>query len=400
MANAPPGAQAATLDIEGAYRTVPLKPDHKRYLVVFFEGFYYLDHNVPFGLASASGLQGEVADATIDILKHLWIDPAVKWVDDFTIFRFPVPSGTFFGISDGHPYSYAYDLSSVKQSIASLCIPWHKDKGQEFGDVFSYVGFEWDLPRKTVSVGDRKRLKNLAKLTSFLEEFSHSQAPKKRVERIVGSLSHLSFVYSRGCSRLPNLYDSLTAYKNDFHPRYLSSSALSDLRWWHSTLSSPQFYRSLRPKGPTHDYDIWVDASTDYGVGILWNGRWAAWHVVPGWKSEHRHIGWLEGVATEVAILFAEAMGLSGMDFLIRGDNQGVIGAFLKGACSNHLMNDSIRRSESILDLHTLSITLIYVNTKDNLADPISRGILPSADLRLPRIITLPLPISQYFYDV
>ncbi len=55
---------------------------------------------------------------------------------------------------------------------------------------------------------------------------------------------------------------------------------------------------------------------------------------------------------------------------------------------------------EGDIDLHTLSITLIYVNTKDNLADPISRGILPSADLRLPRIITLPLPISQYFYDV
>lgn len=369
--------------MEGAYRTVPTKPNHKRYLVVSFEGFFYLDHNIPFGLTSASGLQGEVADATIDILKHLLIDPAVKWVDDFTIFRFPSISGSFVGVSDGRSYTYDYDLTSVKQSIGPLNIPWHKEKGQEFGDVFTYVGFEWDLPRKTVSVCDRKRLKNLAKLESFLAEFSHSQVPKKRVEQIVGSLSHLSFVYSRGRSRLPNLYDTLTNYKNDFHPRYLSSSSLTDLRWWSTILSCPQIYRSLRPVAFTRDYGIWVDASTDYGVGILWNGRWAAWRTVPDWKGESRHIGWLEGVATELAIRFAEAMGITDADILIRGDNQGVIGSFQKGCCSNYLINDSIRRSESIFDSSRISTTLIYVNTKDNLSDPISRGILPSTDLRL-----------------
>ena len=89
MANAPLGAQAATLDVEGAYCTIPIKPDHKRYLIVHFDNLFYIDHDIPFGLASASGLQGEVADATIDIWKHLDISPAVKWVDDFSVFRFP-----------------------------------------------------------------------------------------------------------------------------------------------------------------------------------------------------------------------------------------------------------------------------------------------------------------------
>lgn len=63
-------------------------------------------------------------------------------------------------------------------------------------------------------------------------------------------------------------------------------------------------------------------------------------------------------------------------------------------------MNDCIRRSEAIFDASDLSVTLTYVNTKDNLADPISRGFLPSTSLRLPRIITLPTAIAHYFYDV
>lgn len=52
-----------------------------------------MDHNVLFGLAMSSGMQGEVADATIDIWEKVGIGPAVKWVDDFVLFRFPVSSG-------------------------------------------------------------------------------------------------------------------------------------------------------------------------------------------------------------------------------------------------------------------------------------------------------------------
>jgi hypothetical protein len=65
------------LDVEGAYCTIPMKPDHKQYPIVHFDGLFYMNHNVPFGLASASGLQGEVADATIDIWEHHKVSPAV-----------------------------------------------------------------------------------------------------------------------------------------------------------------------------------------------------------------------------------------------------------------------------------------------------------------------------------
>jgi hypothetical protein len=238
VTTAPQGAQAATLDVEGAYRTTPVKLDHKRYLIVHFDGGFYINHNTPFGLASASGLQGEVTDATINIWEYHEISPAVKWVDDFNVFHFPKPHGTFLGISDGVIHSYGYDLTSIKSLIAPLGIPWHKNKGQEFSDTFSYLGFHWDLLNKTVSLLDHKRDKYFRKVSSLISACESSQVLKPQVKSVIGTLSHITFVHCQGRSYMSNLYKWLASFLSNYIPRWISSLALSDLRWW-SSLKDP-----------------------------------------------------------------------------------------------------------------------------------------------------------------
>ncbi|OJA14702.1 hypothetical protein AZE42_13052, partial [Rhizopogon vesiculosus] len=155
----------------------------------------------------------------------------------------------------------------------------------------------------------------------------------------------------------------------------MRSSVISDLRWWFDLFDSPQPPRSLNPRPATRDYGIWVDASTGTGIGILWNGLWGAWDTREGWRDHVGHdIGWLETIAVELAICVTCLFGISTADVLIHSDNEGVIGSFRKGRCSNLASNMSIRRSEVILRSSDITITLIYVNTKDNLADPISRA--------------------------
>ncbi|GBE80134.1 hypothetical protein SCP_0213370 [Sparassis crispa] len=350
------GTQAVTLDIAGAYHMVPVKPDHKRFLVVFFLSFFYMDHNVPFGLASASGLQGEIADATVDVWESLAVSPIVKWVDDFTLFRFPCEIGPF--VEDG--FRYRYDLTYAKELIAPLCIPWHSTKDQEFANSFDYVGFHWDIAQRTVSLSERKRLKYSAHLLLFLQTYENSQVPKKEAERIIGKLSHITFVHSRGRLYMSNLYAWLRTFHTDFIPCYMRSSIISDLKWWLTELSIPFAPRSLTPHGPTRDYGIWVDASTSMGIGIIWNGHWAAWRAVDGWKVPGRDIGWLEGVAAEIAILIAYELGIRDAGILIRSDNEGVIGAFEKGRSNNAETNLCIRRSEEVFRVTGLSASLIY----------------------------------------
>lgn len=365
--------------------------------MVRFENIFYIDQNVPFGLASAAGLQGEIADATIDIWKHHKVSPAVKWVDDFNIFRFPRSDGPFFGISDGVEYRYGYDLTSIKSTIAPLGIPWHREKGQEFSDTFTYVGFFWDLPNKTVSLPNIKREKCLRRLTRFILTYENSQVPKREAQKIIGNLSHITFVHRQGLSYMTNLYNWLSDFLNDYVPRYMRSSVLTDLKWWQVLLSETHLPRSLAPREPTRDYDIWVDASTEWGIGLLWGGRWSAWRLQDGWKGPSRDIGWLEGVAVELAILATREMGVRDADILIRSDNEGVIGAFAKGRCSNFMTNLSIRRSDEVRVATGISSSLIYVNTADNLADPISRGILPPSATRFLPPIPIPSPLAAYF---
>lgn len=263
-----------------------------------------------------------------------------------------------------------------------------------------YLGFLWDVPTKTVILVERKRLKYIARLSEFLILHQDSQVSKRELQRIAGFLNHASFVIPHGRSYLSNLYSDISDYgTKDFIARFINKSTISDLKWWLKTLTGSQSPLDLSPRAPTRDYGIWVDASTGTGIGILWNQRWAFWRTAGDWRGPSRDIGWLEATAIELAIRLAYIKGIRDTDILIRSDNQGVIAAFQKGRCSNFMINLAIRRSEELLRESRLSITLVYAHTSTNLADPISRGILPSVASRLSLPPSLPPTIAPYFID-
>jgi hypothetical protein len=70
--------QAAMLDIEAVYHTIPVWPHHKHFLVVKVNRQSCINHVFPFGLATAGGVQGHVADATVNILHSLDLSPIKK----------------------------------------------------------------------------------------------------------------------------------------------------------------------------------------------------------------------------------------------------------------------------------------------------------------------------------
>lgn len=384
----PLGTLAATLDVEAAFRTVPVSPEHKPYTVVSFDGGFWLDHVHPFGCASSGGNHGEVADFTMDCWEAQDIGPGAKWVDDFVIFASP-SSGS--GTADD-PFIYPYDLAQVKEAVAPLNIPWHPTKGQDFGQTFDYVGFHWDLEDRVVSLPQEKRLKFKGRVDAFLQKYAGRRAPLEDVETLNGSLSHAAFVYPHGRSYLPSLCQFITDFDDNFQRRYPPHSLLSDLRWWSATLADPDWARPVRPRPPLCDLGIFVDASTSWGIGLIWdNGSmWDAWKLWGAWKSRSRHIGWLEAVAIELAVMSLVERGISNAHILIRSDNQGVIGAWEKGRGKNFEINLSIRRAVWLAHEHNIDLTFSYVESKENLADPISRGLLGPANQQLSSSFSLP----------
>jgi hypothetical protein len=359
----------------------------------------FIDHVFPFGLATAGGVQGNVADATVDILSSFELGPIKKWVDDHTFFRFAYCGGFMLPNGSFAPYLYHHGLAEIYKHSRPLGVPWHPLKWRDFATLFIYLGFLWNLVNHTVELPDEKREKYLKKVVSTLETIGRGgRLTCKEAMSINGTLSHVSFVIPRGRTYLANLSAFISQFGSSaskFAARYPPKSVVVDLQWWYETLSHSSPARDLSPRGPTQDIDLWVDASTDWGIGLLLGDRWNAWTLVEGWKGHGRDIGWLEAVAVELAVLTLSGLGWSNASVLIRSDNQGVIGAFRSGRSRNFQVNLCIRRVEVIAMSSNVTHVLTYVESAKNRADSISRGEVGPSASRLDSI-QLPCELSPF----
>jgi hypothetical protein len=389
VVNAPAGTEAATLDVDSAFRCCPIRPSQQQNFVVQWNGSYYIDHNAPFGATSAGGVFGRVADAKSAILTSKGLGPSKNWVDDFVFFRFPISS-------DSGLFLFSYSLSNIYILAELLGWPWKHAKTRPFNTVFKYLGFVWDLSEKTVQIPDPKKQRYLVRLEPWTAGKSFS---RKDAESVLGTLVHCSLAVPDGRSRLPALSRFTASFNfssSPFTRRIPNPSVLSDLDWWRKQLSTP-FCGSILSQPPAAStIEFWVDASTSWGIGIIFNGEWDAWKLRPGWDKDGRNIGWAEIVAIELGLLFAVHNGCSDIHFLINSDNQGVIHAIKGGRSRSSEQNLVLQRITLLLSHHKLWISSCYVPSVDNLADAPSRGIPPLDRIRAASPFQLP-PILQPF---
>lgn len=146
----------------------------------------------------------------------------------------------------------------------------------------------------------------------------------------------------------------------------------------------------FRNPPPVSTIEFWVDASSSWGIGIVFGDQWDAWKFIPGWSTDGRNIGWAEFVAIELGLLFAIHSGFSDTHFLIKSDNQGVIHAIKGGKSRSPEQNTVLQRITHLLTQHKLWISSHYVPSLDNLADPPSRGLPALHRSRSLSIFTLP----------
>ncbi|KAK2464053.1 hypothetical protein APHAL10511_003923 [Amanita phalloides] len=261
-----------TLDITKFHRTCPILPDHKLWFVVRGSKGFFIDHACPFGCSSASSSAGMISNAAVDIWEAEGVRPISKYEDDLAVFRSPIagglqPNGVII------PFSFAYDKRSALELISPLNIPWHPEKGQDFSSTFKYTGFLWDIDNRTVSLPLEKRLKFLGRVREFIASFSSSRCAVRDVMKIHGSLCHIAYVYPEGCNRLASLSNFIASFANDYEKRFPPNAVMSDLHWWLVIEGRFRPISSLALIDP----NIFVDASTSWGIGIWLDGHWEAW---------------------------------------------------------------------------------------------------------------------------
>lgn len=368
--------------------------------MVCVKGLFYIDHNHPFGLCPASSNSGQIANAIVDIWERARPGLSLfKYEDDMSALQLPDIHGH---VLKGD-FRYRYDRQTCVEPINILGAPWHEIKtGKYFEFSMVFIGFLWDLANRRVSLPETKRLKFLTRVSVLIDRILDSDPLTLLDLQIIhGSLVHICFVYPDGSSHLPTLSNFMATFKaNSFITRHASRSVKKTLLWWKNRLSDPGSFRQLKPPGPLIDLGIYVDASTSWGIGIIIQGRWHAFELVPDWKIPGHDICWLEAIALELLIYFLIQLGFNGVHLLIHSDNNGAIGAHTKGRSHNEAINLCIRRTYASTDQHLIVPTFKYIASALNPADPISRGDLGLPTERLTRSFNLPLILSSFFTNI
>ena len=121
--NAPDGTNAATLNVDSAFRCCPIAPAQQPNFVIHWNGFFYINHNVPKGATSSGGIFGRVADAMTAILASKCFGPSKNSVDDFIFFRFSTSHNPPSFLSRFHLRFVCQDSSGSQVHLLKLH-PW------------------------------------------------------------------------------------------------------------------------------------------------------------------------------------------------------------------------------------------------------------------------------------
>jgi hypothetical protein len=331
-----------------------------------------------------------LADALVAIFRSLLIYYLLRWVDDFIFFRQPrIPS------SSG-PWSYTYDESLIWSTAKDLGLPWSVKKHIPFAHTFPYIGFMWDLDNKTVEIPKDKCNKFLSRLEHWA---TGHKVSKHECDVVVGSLNHCTNVLRDGRNHLPSFYRlsaSFSRATSPFVKHRIPADVAEDVTWWRRQLSSePCISRIITPPAPLKS-EIFVDASTSWGIGFSLDNQWLAWELLPGWKGEGRDIGWAEMVAVELAVLVLINAQFRDCHVILRSDNQGVVGALSGGKSRNSQQNAVLRRIVSLFRETNIWLTIKWVSTLDNPADGPSRGLFPPPQAMFSPIPPIPTYLSTF----
>jgi hypothetical protein len=98
-------------------------------------------------------------------------------------------------------------------------------------------------------------------------------------------------------SRLVSLYKFRGGFKPNLpgEARHkLSKSVADDIDWWRQRLQDEFVGMKIVCPPEPSNHQLFVDASTSWGIGLILDGKWLAWQLKEGWDTDGREIGWAE----------------------------------------------------------------------------------------------------------
>lgn len=170
------GTLLAKFDVESAYRDIPVHPEDRYLLGMKWQGNYFIDMALSFGLRSAPFIFSSVADLLEWILRHYYgLNFLLHYLDDFYTL--------------GPPNSPAcqYNLDTCIRLFKDWHIPLHPDQVAGPSTCLTVLGIELH----SLTLQARLPRDKFDRIVALLESWSVKRhCSRKELESLIGTLHH------------------------------------------------------------------------------------------------------------------------------------------------------------------------------------------------------------------
>ena len=377
------GALIAKVDIESAYRLIPVHPHDRPLQAVQWDGAVYVDPMLPFGLQSAPKIFNAVADALHWHLQQSGIPLVFHYLDDFIVAGAP------------HSPQCAHSLAILDKVCSTLCIPMAAHKREGPATCLIILGIEIDTQTGELRLPADK----LERLRTLLHHWGNKAAcSRQELESLIGLLNHACKVVRSGRSFLRRMIDLLHAVPSSQPIIRLNCGFRSDLVWWSTFINQWNGVSFLPPPSSFPSLEVTSDASGSWGCAT-WHGH--HWFQVK-WCSRAEPLSIAEKELIPIILaLVAWGDSWAHRQIICHCDNQVVV-ACLRSRTSKCKGVMHLLRCLLFIEAHQRCYLYpVHIDTHSNyLADALSRNNLPLFLSKLPGADSHPTPTSPQLLDL
>ena len=362
-----PGAYLASIDIKDAFYTVPIHPDHKKYLKFMWSARAHQFDAMPNGYKDAMRVFTKLMKPVFSNLREKGY-MSIIYVDDSLLY-----GDTFEECLENVIITLEslQELGFIIHSKKSVLIPTQ---------IIEFLGFIINTQNMTLTLTPKKKLKIMDKARKLLS----GRISIRMVASFVGNLTSsfeavpMGRLHYRHIELSKTL--SLKKQRGDFDaPCILSDKARQEIKWWlHNVEGAFAKIKSI----PNVDYTIHTDAS-NLGWGacdeiFVSNGRWSE-------EEKDMHINCLELLAVKFALKSYLPLQRNTRHIRIMSDNTTAISYINRqGGSHNMSLNDISVDIWSLCSQYDIHISAAHIPGKHNvLADLASREFHDAAEWML-----------------
>jgi len=352
-----PGTLMGKMDIEQAYRNIPVAPCDRRLLGLEWQSQTYVEKVLPFGLRSAPIIFSAVADALLWIMTRRGVSWAIHYVDDF--------------LTIGRPNSdeCQHNMDLMHEVCQQAGLPLEPSKTQGPSDKLTFLGIELDTAAMEMRLPEDKLALALKSLAQW--RLLKRACRKRDLLSLIGVLSHASKVVRNSRIFLRRLIDLSTTVEEPDHFIRLNNEAKSDIEWWFQFIRQWNG-RAMLPPPVMQTHTLVSDASGSWGCGAFWGHHW---FYLP-WNNafQDTHIS-----AKELApIVLATAIwgkAWHGYTIQVLSDNTAAVAAINNGTSTLEESAHLLRCLAFLTAHHQCEIVARHIPGQHNvLADALSRN--------------------------